>query len=215
MAETIESFVAKLQEEGVQAGEAQAATLREEARKHAEKTIAEAKQQAEKILQDARKEADATLDRSRTELNLAARDTVLKLRDALSRALQAVIRQGSEQALDDLSFLGQVLHEVVESYAKSDREGTDQIRISVKPELRDKLVDWALSEIGKERVENTRKRIGIDLKGTLHQAGFEYTCAGATVEVTLDSVVELLSQMVSPRLREVLDNAVSEETPKE
>jgi hypothetical protein len=114
-----------------------------------------------------------------------------------------------------VDFLGRVLHEIVTSYAQSDREGTDQIRISVKPELRDQLVDWALGEIGRDKVEETRKHIGIDLKGTLKQSGFEYTCAGATIEVTLDSVVEMLTEMVSPKLRETLDQAVEADNKTE
>ncbi len=215
MAETIQSFVTKLQQEGVEAGEKQADQLRRQAQKDADKIIADAEQQARKIVDEAKQEARQYVERSQTELNLAARDTVLKLRDSLNRALQSVVRAGTQETLDSVDFLGKVLHEVVTSYAHSDREGTDQIRISVKPELRDQLVDWALGEIGKERVEETRKHIGIDLKGTLKQSGFEYTCAGATVEVTLDSVVEMLCEMVSPKLRETLDHAVDTDNQAE
>jgi V/A-type H+-transporting ATPase subunit E len=215
MAETIQSFVTKLQQEGVEAGEKQAEELRQQAQKDADKIIADARQQAEKIVSDAKQEAQQYVERSQTELNLAARDTVLQLRDSLSRALQSVVRAGAQETLDRVDFLGRVLHEIVTSYAQSDREGTDQIRISVKPELRDQLVDWALGEIGRDKVEETRKHIGIDLKGTLKQSGFEYTCAGATIEVTLDSVVEMLTEMVSPKLRETLDQAVEADNKTE
>jgi V/A-type H+-transporting ATPase subunit E len=211
MAETIQSFVTKLQQEGVEAGEKQAEELRRQAQKDAEKIVADAQQEAEKIVANAKQEAQQHVERSQTELNLAARDTVLKLRDSLNRALQSVVRAGTQEALDNVDFLGKVLHEVITSYAQSDREGTDQIRITVKPELRDQLVDWALGEIGRKE----GKHVGIDLKGTLKQSGFEYTCAGATVEVTLDSVVEMLTDMVSPKLRETLDQAVETEAKSE
>ena len=52
-----------------------------------------------------------------------------------------------------------------------------------------------------------------ELAGTLKEAGFEYTVGGATVEVTLSSVVESLSEMVSPALRDILAAAATE--PKE
>jgi hypothetical protein len=41
----------------------------------------------------------------------------------------------------------------------------------------------------------------IDLRGTLAEAGFAYEIAGGTVEVTVDSVVEVLSEMVGAELR--------------
>ena len=51
----------------------------------------------------------------------------------------------------------------------------------------------------------------IDLAGTLRQAGFEYNAGGATIEVTLESVVAVLSEMFSPRLREILATATAKE----
>jgi V/A-type H+-transporting ATPase subunit E len=210
MPETIESFVSKLQQDGIQAGQQEAEKIRNQAQAQADEILAKAREQAEKITSDAEKEAASKLERSRTEIQLAARDTILTLRDTLSNAIAAVIQQGTNEALSDVDFLGKILHDIVTNYAKSDLEGTDRIEIRVKPELRDQLVDWALREIGRDKVEETRKHIGIDLKGTLSQAGFEYSCAGATVEVTLDSVVEILKQMVSPKLREVVDQAVQE-----
>ena len=41
----------------------------------------------------------------------------------------------------------------------------------------------------------------IDLRGTLAESGFTYEIAGGTVEVTADSVVEVLSEMVGSELR--------------
>ena len=50
----------------------------------------------------------------------------------------------------------------------------------------------------------------IDLKGSLSAAGFEYNVSGATVEVTLESVVESISELVSPHLAKVIDAAVGD-----
>lgn len=213
MAETIESFVAKLQAEGVQAGKEQAGNIRAEAEKQAKETVAMARKQAEKIIADAQRTADENLARGKSELELAARDAALRLQQALSQALTAVLGQSARQQLEDTNFIGKLLHEIVMLYVKSDFECKDTLRINVPAEMREKLVSWAMAEIGHENVEKVRP--SIDLKGTLADAGFEYTCGGSTVEVTRDSVVATLMDLVGPDLREVLAKAVSGKQTKE
>ncbi|HAU39231.1 MAG TPA: hypothetical protein DCX07_16145 [Phycisphaerales bacterium] len=140
-------------------------------------------------------------------MELAARDIVLKLRDALGRAVGAVLAAGAGQKLQDVEFLGSVLHDLILKYAEADIEHGGRIQIDVPGEIRQKLVDWALREMGQDKLEGLK--ISLDLKGTLAQAGFEYNLTGATVEVTLESVVEMLTKMVSPAMRELLDRAMA------
>jgi V/A-type H+-transporting ATPase subunit E len=209
MAETIESFVQKLQADGVQAGQQEAEKIRQAAQQQAEEILAQAKQQAEKLLADAQAKADDILARTQTELQLAARDAALKLREALSRALEAVLTQGVKDKLSDVSFLGTLMHELVAAYAKSHLAGQGEpLTLNVQPEMEGKLKAWALGEIGQQRVDSLRG--AFDLKGTLVGVGFEYKASGATVEVTLDSVVQTLKDLVAPSLREMLDQALAQ-----
>jgi len=207
MAETIESFVAKLQAEGVQTGQEAAEKLRAEARRQAEEIINQAEARAEKIVADARTEAEKILARSKTELALAARDAALRLHEAMGRALQAVIARGVKAKLTDSEFIGKTLHELIMLYAKAELE-SGSIEINVSPQIREQLTKWALHEIALEATDSAH--LSIDLKGKLAEAGFEYNVAsGATVEVTLDSVVQALMELVGPGLREVLSAAMA------
>jgi len=207
MAGTIESFVAKLQAEGVQAGRQQAETIRAEAEKQAKETLALARKQAEKITADARQTAEETLARGQSELELAARDAALRLQQALSLGLAAMLGQTVRRQLEDTNFMGKLLHEIVMLYVKSDFQCKDTLKINVPAEMRERLVSWAMAEIGHENVDKVRP--SIDLKGTLADAGFEYTCRDSTVEVTRDSVVATLMDLVGPDLREVLAKAMA------
>jgi V/A-type H+-transporting ATPase subunit E len=209
MAETIETFVTKLQQEGVEAGRAEADKIKQEARKQAEQIVDDAQKQAEDIVSQAKKQADELVERSKTELQLAARDTVARLREALTAALQAVLTEAAKSKLEDIDFLGQTLHDIVMSYAKADLQHRSVIRINVSSETRDKLKEWAFKEVGQEVVEQVRP--SLDLKGRLKKAGFEYRVDGGTVEVTQDSVVETLCDILTPALRELIDNAVAEQ----
>lgn len=205
MPDTIEAFVNKLQQEGVQAGQAEAEKLRADAQAQAEKIIADAKAQAESIVSDAEAEAASRLDRAQTEMELAARDTVSRLRDRLTDALNALFAQASREQLSDVDFLGKALHEIVMLYAQAEREQKSVVHINVPAEMRDKLKTWAFQELGAEAVEAARPRFS--LKGKLAQAGFEYEVHGGTVEVTVESVTQLLSDMVTPALQDLLRKA--------
>jgi V/A-type H+-transporting ATPase subunit E len=208
MEDSIETFVAKLQEEGVQAGQAAADRIRAEAKADAEQIIAEAKAQAEQIVAEAEANAKNVLERSKTDLQLAARDTVARLRDTLTDCLNAIIAEGAHATLVDLNFLGKTLHEIVMLYAKADLEHKLHIDINVPGEIHSGLKEWAFRELAEKAVAQIRP--SLDLHGRLRQVGFEYTVeGGGTVEVTVDSVVELLSGMVAPALREVLAQAAA------
>jgi V/A-type H+-transporting ATPase subunit E len=209
MAETIESFVQKLQQDGVEAGREQAERIRSEARKEADRILDDARDQADRIREDAEREADDRRSKTQTELALAARDTVHRLRQVLNEAMRAVVAHGAGEKLDDVEFLGEVLHELIIMYAQSDIDRKHGIEINLPDKTRQKLVQWALNEIGQEALD--AMHIGIDLKGKLKTAGFEYTVSGGTVEVTRESVVETLANMVSPELQRILAEAVGGE----
>ena len=205
MAETIESFVTKLQEEGVQEGQAAAEKIRDEAQDQARQIVEEANAEAKKVVTDAQEQAKTILEKGQIELRLAARDAALKLRAILSQALQVVLGGPVEGPLVDAEFLKPLLHDIIMQYAQADSGSSKNIIINVSPEMQKQLADWAIGELHKAvKSSNTQ----LDLKGTLNQAGFEYKIDGATVEITVDSVVGILSELVGPRLTELLDQAM-------
>jgi len=214
MADSIESFVTKLQAEGVEAGKQQAQTIRADAQQEADRLVAEAKQAARKIVEEAEQQARDTQERAQTDLRLAARDTVLQLRETLGRALRAVLVAGTDPSLRDPEFLKGLITNVVMQYAQADREGQVSIHVNVGDDVQTQLADWCRQQLAPEAQE---AGANVDLRGTLREAGFEYEVEGANVEVTLPSVVDVLSDLVSPRLREMVEKAVaapSDEQPQ-
>ena len=212
MVDTIESFVSKLQQDGVQTGREAAQKLQDEANQKAQQIIADAEAKARQIIADAEKQGESILSRSQTELNLAARDTVAKLRDTLSTSLNELLAKAAKITLSDTSVLGTILHDIVVMYVDADIKGNDLIKINVSADIRQKLIDWAIKELGRDVVD--RKRAHIELTGTLTQAGFEYTVHNGTIEVTPESVTETLSDIVTPALRDILAGT-SEESRKQ
>ncbi|MCE5279876.1 MAG: hypothetical protein ABFD92_03320 [Planctomycetaceae bacterium] len=208
MAESIETFVAKLQSEGVEAGQHQAQQIVQAANEQAAKIVEDARRQGQQIVDQANTAAAASLDRAKTQLELACRDAALKLHEAVVRAAKLVLVDATASELDDPRLVGQLLHEIVLSYVKAEQEGNPWLLINVKPEMRDRLRDWALKEIGRGAVDQLRGHF--DISATLAQSGFEFTVHGATVEVTADSVADALAQLVAPALRETLRKVMKE-----
>jgi len=208
MVDTIESFVSKLQEQGVQTGREAAQKLQDEAEVKAQQIIADAETKAQQIITDAEKQGESVITRSQTELNLAARDTIAKLRDTLSGMLNELLAKAAKVTLSDTNVLGTILHDIVKMYVEADINGQELVKINVSADTRQKLIDWAIKELGRDVVDN--KRGHIELKGNLTQAGFEYSVHNGIIEVTPDSVVATLSDIVTPALRDILASASEE-----
>jgi V/A-type H+-transporting ATPase subunit E len=207
MAETIEAFVAKLRQEGVEGGRQAAQLHLAKARQEADALLADARAQARKILSDAQAQAEAAQAKARTDMELAARDITLRLRDSLSRAVRQVLAAGAKEQLANPEFLGGLLREIVLAYVEADIARKSSFQITVTPEMRERLAQWALARLRQPELAG----VSIDLKGTLAQDGFEYRAEGAGIEVTVDSVVEALSELVNPALREMLAHAMAQE----
>ncbi len=206
MTESIETFVSRLHQEGIQAGQAEAEKIRAQARREAEHILQDARQQAQRILVQAQDQAASALEKGRNELQLAARDAILTLRDKIKQILQAILAGTVKQHLDDSNFLISLLRDIILQYAHEEHENIRDIKINLTPDQHKKLIEWAIDETHRAALDSVlQKKINIDLKGTLKQAGFEYQVDGATIEVTVESVVAILMRFVSPGLNQLLD----------
>ncbi len=205
MAETIESFVAKLKSDGVEQGRQQADEIIASAKSEADSIVAAAKAEADKIINDAKKQGQELLTRSNTELELAARDAAIKLRESLVKALEAIIAGPVNETLNDSEFLRTMMTDIMNSYVSADIEGTGDVCLNLNDKKYHELAEWAVKQI---RKSSRKDGLCIDLKGTLKQAGFEYNITGATVEMTQEAIIEAMMALVGPKLREVFNAAL-------
>lgn len=204
MPETIEAFVGRLQTEGVEAGRQAAAKIEAEAQERAARLLKDAEARASEIRKQA--ETDAALFRKRMEgeLQLAVRDSIVALRETFIGMLNRVLAVRVEACLADDAFLRTLIQEVLRQYARADSEERGDISISVTPEMERQLARWAVHEL-RQGLDAPGRHV--DLHGTLEKAGFEYRVTNGTVEVTTESVVAMLSELVRPELRRILNES--------
>ena len=206
MPKNIESFVETLKAEGVDAGKQAAQKIEAEAQAAAQKIVAEAETKAQQIIDDAETQAEKTQARLNSSLELAARDAVLKLRDELSKLLSALLARQVEGQLSNEETLAGLMREVILAYAKTtgDKQPSAEIRLPV--DLQSRLVTGALRELTRALKSHD---IQTEVKACLDKAGFEYKIEGSTVEVSVDSVTQLLSDMIDPEMQQIMEKAMS------
>ncbi len=201
MAHTVQSFVETLRADGVEAGRKAAEQIRLAAEEQAEQLLGEAKAKARTIIEEAEDERRRTLERTQTDLKLAARDTVAALRDVLGQAINRVLTQAVSEAFEDVDFLKDLIGQIACAYAQSDAAGKQTIEVNLPEPMRRKLAAWAIDALHQGC---DGKKLSVELHGALLAAGFEYKLSGGTVEVTPESVVEVLSQIVTPELQQLI-----------
>jgi len=205
MPENLESFVKKLQSEGVDAGREAADRLRKEAEQQAEKILAHAHKEAEGIVQEAQNEAERRRNDVRAELGMAVRDVILHLRQSLSRALSALIAERVSEGLEDPDYLRGIIRDVVVAYARGDATREKQMEVNVSKDLPDDWIRDLLNDLSRNLQESDKMT---RVQANLLRAGFDYRVEDATIEVSPDSVTEVLLEMVNPELQAIINSAV-------
>ncbi len=204
MTQTLESFIERLRADGVEAGRKSADEIRREAERDAEKLLRDAEAKAQQVVQAAETQREQMLARTQTDLKLAARDTVAKLRETLSQAVNRVLEEAVRQKFENADFLTELIRQIALQYAKADAVGDATLTINVSEPMRQKLAHWAIETFHKDK---KHKGLSVELHGSLAGAGFEYRMAEGTIEMTAESVVQVLSQIVTPQLRELIADA--------
>ncbi|MEX1315762.1 MAG: hypothetical protein AB1Z22_01395 [Synechococcaceae cyanobacterium] len=124
----VEELIARLRDQGVEAGRRQGEEIVAQAQADARHTLDQAHQQAERIVADARREAQ-NLEQSGTEaLELALRDAVLAMKTRLMERFRGEVRQllGEEQQKQEI--LERMIVEVV-GRVRAEADRAEQIEV--------------------------------------------------------------------------------------
>jgi V/A-type H+-transporting ATPase subunit E len=202
--ETLEAFVARLHDEGVEAGRQEAERVVREARREAKEIVRSARSEAESLVAAAKERVAEEEARARAELELAARDAVLELRAALTETLSTILARRVSAELSDAAVVERLLEEVVRAYAKGDA-ARRPTAIRVSQGLAKEVGRWWRSELS----EALRGETTVAVNPVL-EAGFEYRIDGGTVEVSIDATVSKIMELMRPRLAEIVADGTAE-----
>lgn len=113
--EDIQSLLEKINRDGVAKAEAEAKKIVEAAKERAAALVGEAEAAAAHLREDAQKDAAASAARAEESLRQAARDTVLKVENAVLALLEKTLAKDVEKALSDENTVCALVSEAVKA----------------------------------------------------------------------------------------------------
>lgn len=117
MENKLQELTRKLYDEGLEKGRSEAGKLVADARTEAEKIVAEARTEAEKILKEARAKAEDVEKNTMTEIALAGKQAVARIKSEIEQAIVAkVAAAGVKQAALDPAFIQEMLLAVAKNW---------------------------------------------------------------------------------------------------
>lgn len=124
MENKLQQLTQKLYDEGLSKGRSEAEKMVAEAQQKARQIVADAQAQADGIVKDAQRAADDLRKNSLTEISLAGRQAVSKIKEEINTLIVAkTISEGVKQANLDVSFIKDMLLAVARNWngASSDK----------------------------------------------------------------------------------------------
>lgn len=128
MSEDLQSLLEKINRDGVEKARAEADRIIAEAKTKADALLNDARASARKATEDAEKSAADSADRAAETIRQAARDTVISVRDAVTKLLTGLLAKDVDDALADEKVCALLAGEVLKGLA-------GEAEISAAPKL--------------------------------------------------------------------------------
>jgi V/A-type H+-transporting ATPase subunit E len=132
----VEALIARLKEEGVAAGRAQAERLLDDAQAKARAMVERAEAEATQQIETARKQAESFRRAGEEALRVAARDAVLDLKDQLTRQFAKDVAKTVAAATRDDELLQRMILAVVDrARTEGEVDAAEQVRVLLPREV--------------------------------------------------------------------------------
>lgn len=216
----VEQLIERLREQAINAGQAKAEDIVADAQKRAAWLIGEAEQEAKNIIKKAESEANALKNAGIDALNLAARDTLLRLRDTLLGSFSQEVQRVVGEQMASQSFIEQLILALAGQVRE--RTGLDEntemaiilpenvIGIEELRKKPEELKQGALSHLTAAIAGDLlRKGVNFEVSDDI-KAGLMIRLEGNAMQIdfTDEAVSTLLLQHLQPRFRALLQGIV-------
>ena len=209
MAEELQSLLDRIQKDGVDKAEAEAAEIVKNAKDEANSIVAKAKEEAKELREEGKKDAKAFQERTEKALEQAARDIILTVEDAVSATMQAIVKDSVDEAMS-IDVLKDALVEIVQAYVKKEK-GSPDIELLLSAKDQKKVADFFAAKYA------AAIKKGLTIKSDSEiLSGFKVSISGGSVyhDFTQEAIVEALCAFLRPRLAEIVRKAVTKKSKK-
>ncbi len=197
----LQELIDKIKKDGIEAAGMDAERVRTEAQGEARRIVEAARKEAEALIAKARLDADRFEKSASAALEQASRNLVLSFKDEIGSLLTLIINRETVAAYSDDS-LKLVVPEILKAWSS---KGVDTLDLLLPPETLARLESFFTQKLAAELNK------GVTLKGDrMVGAGFRIAAKDGSsyYDFSADSVAELLSAYLNPRLAEILKASV-------
>jgi V/A-type H+/Na+-transporting ATPase subunit E len=199
MAQEIKDLIAKIQQEGIQAAQIQAAQIKADADAKALKIFSEAKIEAQRIIEQATSQAKRLDEATQAALKQAGRDLLINLKQEIVAMLDKLINRDLRQALtvEELSKIIAVLIKNASLTLGS------QIVVSLNQQDKDKLEQGFLNKL----VEETKRTIVLKSVDGV-ESGFiiSFDAGKSIFDFSNQALSDYISATLRPELNKILNS---------
>ena len=216
----IERLVTRLREEGVARGHEEATRLRLEAEAEATRMVAEARAQAEQMLEEARTESERLRRTAEDAVRVAARDSLLSIKEQLSQAFTNILRADVIADLESEDGLRSLILAVAgrarESAQIADKESLSILLPEHAVDIEALRKNPETAEVGtlawfvaKEAVQMLRKGVVLQTRSD-RRAGIRVRADSRGLELALteEDILEMLLTHLQPRFRALIEGLI-------
>jgi len=209
----VQELIDRLHEEGVSAGETEAARIISDAKAEADRIVTGAREEAERRRKQAMDEVQREREAARAALSLAVRDTTLEMKSQLAARLGAQVRRLVRVEMRDPEFIRRLVLAVA-SRAAEQIEEDRELEIRLARQLFDppqagedeEAADYLKRNLLGASAESLREGVelrlaGDDRPGIRIRLGEE----DAEIDLTEESVSAALLERLLPRFRAIVE----------
>ena len=195
----LQSLLERIQAEGVEKANTQAATIIIEAEKMAAKKIAEAEKKQQELQAQAKAEAAVLQERTEQAIQQAARDVAIQVGQSIQQTLERVLLQKINETLSG-DFLQTFLDNVIKAVA-ANPEAQEGMHAFVAEDQAKQLAEYAASSLSQAVAGGLSIAPSKDVK-----AGIRVIIADGRIEhdFTNEAIMTAMSKMMSPTLAKMV-----------
>jgi V/A-type H+-transporting ATPase subunit E len=215
----VEQLIARLRDQGVKAGRAEADAIIEQATTQAETLLQEAKEKATRIVTEARTESERLETAGKEALRIATRDTILRFQQELMDYFNERVRRLVSERLADPEILGRLIIEVAADAART--AGTKESKnvevllpaeIATVEDLKrnPKELKGKLTELVKGIAQVTWRE-GVTFRALDPKAKgirVHVTDKNLDIDLTTKAVADILIEHMQPRFRALMQGII-------
>ena len=196
----VQELINKIKKEGIESASAESAQIKRDAENEARRIVEAAKKEAEDIISRGKSDAERSEKAGVAALEQASRNLVLAFKGEIQALLDKLVAEETAASFSQ-DALKAILPELIKSWAA---KGEDKLALILSEGDLAKLQGFFKEKLASQLAK------GVELKSDRRlAAGFRISSREGSVyyDFSAESVAELLSAYLNPRLAEILINS--------